>query len=119
VWGGEELLSALPLGLDEDEVEVLALFTNMQEASSGAEDDSAYRPIPLKVARQYMNELKYFPQANRPAMERHVEPAAAIIKDLSAMHISAHSVQSTMHAFFRPAARPNSDSVCCAGGKAN
>ena len=119
VWGGEELLSALSLGPDEDEVEVLALFANMQEASSEAEDDSAYRPISLKVARQYMDELKYFFQENRPAMERHVEPAAAMMKDLTAMHISSHSVQSTMHAFFRPAPRPESDSgVCAAGGKA-
>ncbi len=36
----EELLSALPLRLDEDEVELLALSTNMQEASTEAEDES-------------------------------------------------------------------------------
>lgn len=117
----EELLSALPLGVDEDEAEMLALATDMQEASIEVEDDSAYRvPISLKVARQYMDELKYFFQENRPAMERHVEPAAAMMKDLTAMHISAHSVQSTLHAFFRPAPRPDSDSgVSAAGGKAD
>jgi hypothetical protein len=81
----EELLSAFPLGVDEDEAELLALATDMQKASIEVEDDSAYRvPISLKVARQYMDELKYFFQENRPAMERHVEPAAAMMKDLTA-----------------------------------
>ena len=117
----EELLSALPLGVDEDEVEILAVAANMQEASTAVEDDSLYRvPVSLKVARQYMDELKYFFQENRPAMERHVEPAAAMIKDLTAMHISAYSVQSTLHAFFLPSPRPESDSGgCAAGRKAN
>jgi polyhydroxyalkanoate synthesis regulator phasin len=118
----EELLSALPLGVDDEEVELVALADSMQEASSAVEDDSVYRvPISLKEARRYMDELKYFIQENRPAMERHVEPAAALIKDLTAMHISAHSVQSSIHAFFQPAPRPASDSHgdgCAAGGKA-
>ncbi len=92
----------------------------MQEACSAVEDDSAYRvPISLKEARPYMDELKYFIQENRPSMEWHVEPAAAIIKDLTAMHISAPSIQSSMHAFFLPAPCPDSDSGgWAAGGKA-
>jgi hypothetical protein len=56
---------------------------------------------------------------NLQDMERHVtvEPAAALIKDLTAMHIS---VQSSIHAFFPPATRPDSDSGgCAAGGRAN
>jgi hypothetical protein len=119
----EELLTARPLGVDEDEVEILALAESIPEACAAVEDDSAYRvPISLKEARRYMDELKYFIQKNLPAMERHVEPGAALIKDLTAMHISAHSVQSSIHAFFLPAPRrprPDSDSGgCAAGGKA-
>jgi hypothetical protein len=55
-----------------------ALAESMQKACSAVEDDSAYRvPIFLKEARRYMDELKYFVQESWPAMERHVEPAAA------------------------------------------
>ncbi len=43
-----------------------------------------------------------------------------MMKDLTAMNISAHSVQSTLHALFRPAPRPDSDSgASAAGGKAD
>jgi hypothetical protein len=53
----EEPLSALSFGVDEDEVELLALTTNKQDAIT---EDSAYRvPVSLKAARKYMNELKY------------------------------------------------------------
>ena len=95
----EELLTALQLGVDEEEVELVAVTTNMQEAITAVEDDSAYRaPISLKVCRRYIEE-KYFFQENRPAMQRHLDPAAAMIKDLTAMHISSHSIQSNLDAF--------------------
>ncbi len=56
----EELLSALPLGVDEGEVEVLALAASMQEASTAGEDDSVYRvPVSLNEARQYTVELLF------------------------------------------------------------
>ncbi len=57
----------------------------------------------MKVARQYTEELKYFFQENRSAMQRHLEPIAAMIRDLNAMHISSHAAQSTLDAFLRPA----------------
>ena len=116
----EELLTAIPLGLDEEDVELLGVTMSMQEASAEDEDDSAYRvPVALNVARKYVEELKYFFEENQPALQRHLEPSAAMIRDLTAMHISAHSVQSSIHAFFLPAPRPDSDSGgCAAGGKA-
>lgn len=117
----EELLTAIPLGLDEEDVELLGVTASMQEVSAEDEDDSAYRvPVSLKVARKYMEELKYFFEENRPAMQRHLEPTATMIRDLTAMHISAHAVQSKLDAFFKPAPRPDSDSgVSAAGGKAD
>ena len=59
---------------------------------------------PEQYDRQYMDKLRYIFQENRPALERHLQPTDAMIKDLAAMHISSHSVQTTMLA---------------AGGKAN
>jgi hypothetical protein len=43
-----------------------------------------------------------------------VEPVAAMKKDLTVMFILAHSVQSSLDAFFLPAPHPDSDS---AGGR--
>lgn len=116
----EELISALPLGIDDDEVEMKALSEKMLAAGTDIEDDSTHRKaISLKVARQYMDKLRYIFQENRPALERHLQPTDAMIKDLAAMHISSHSVQTTMLAFCSPpAARSDSDGGA-AGGKAN
>jgi hypothetical protein len=69
----------------------------MQEAITAVEDDSVYRAlISLKVCRRYMEEVRYFFQENRPAMQSHLDPAAAMIKDLTAIHISLHSIQATL-----------------------
>jgi hypothetical protein len=111
------------LRLDEDKVELLAVTTttSMQQVSTAVEDYSAYRvPISLKVARQYTEELEKKIQENWLAMQRHLEPTAAMIRDLTAMYISTHAVQINLHTFFRPVPRPDSDScVSAAGGKAN
>jgi hypothetical protein len=59
----EELLMpvAIPLGLDENEVELSVVTTSMQQVSTTVEDDSTYRvPVSLKVARLFAEELKYF-----------------------------------------------------------
>ena len=101
----EELLTAIPIGVDEDEVEILALADSMQEASFAVEDDSAYMvPISLKEARRYMDELKYLIQENRPAMELHVESAAALIKDNCYAHFSPFS--SKLHPCLLPTCAP-------------
>ena len=53
-------------------------------------------------------------------MQRHLEPTAAMIRYLTAMHISAHAVQSSLDAFFKSAPCPDSDSgVSAAGGEAD
>jgi hypothetical protein len=106
----EELISALQLGFDDDEVEMKALYETMLASSTDVEDDSTHRKtISLKVARQYMDELQII-QENRPALERHLQQNDAMIKDLAAMHISSYLVQTTMLAFCsRPAARSDFD----------
>ena len=47
-------------------------------------------------------------------MQRQLEPAAAIIKDLAAMHIAANAQQARIDAYFTPVPRE-----CAAGGMAD
>ena len=68
--------------------------------------------------RQYMEEAKYFIQENQPAMQRHLAPMTALLKDLSVMQVTTRTVQVGIRAFCSPMASTDAD-ASAAGAKAD
>ena len=112
----DERWTTAPVDSDDD-VELIEAVRNLPPETD--EDDSVYKPpVSLKVMRQYMEEAKYFIQENQPAMQRHLAPMTALLKDLSVMQVTSRTMQVGIRAFCSPMASTDAD-ASAAGAKAD